>query len=92
MAEKGKPGVRLNPRHTEMVKAKIRASVHLTRLDKYTRGEEEMTEKQIDVAKYLINQAIGAPPKAVLHGVDPDAPTDSVHEIKFVAVVPSGGG
>ena len=49
---------RLNPRHSEMVREKIRASVLIDRLHKHVTGEVEMTATQIAAANALLDRSV----------------------------------
>jgi hypothetical protein len=49
---------RLNPRHTEMVREKIRASVLIDRLHKHVEGEIEMSSTQIAAANALLDRSV----------------------------------
>jgi len=64
---------RLNPRHSEMVREKIRASVLIDRLQKHVVGEIEMTATQIAAANTLLDRSV---PKLsqIQHVGDDDQP------------------
>lgn len=49
--------------HSERVRARIKLSQLVTRLEKNGLGEIEMTPGQIDSAKFLVNKALGNPPE-----------------------------
>ncbi len=49
---------RLNPRHSDMVRAKIQASVIIDRLQKHVAGEIEMTASQIAAANALLDRSV----------------------------------
>jgi hypothetical protein len=56
---------RLNPRHQEMVRAKIKAS-HLIRvLQDEAMGKTQLADGQRDSAKYLLNKTISNAPTVV---------------------------
>lgn len=49
---------RLNKRHSELVREKIRASVIVDRFQKHFLGELEMTKTQIDVGNSLLDRSV----------------------------------
>lgn len=49
---------RLNPRHSDMVRQKIQASVLIDRLTKHAEGELEMTATQIRAAEILLDRSV----------------------------------
>lgn len=49
---------RLNPRHQEMVKEKIRTSQLINRLCDHALGEIDMTQTQIRAAEILLNKTL----------------------------------
>jgi hypothetical protein len=49
--------------HSERVRQRIKLSQLVTRLEKNSLGEIEMTQPQIDSAKFLVNKAMGNPPE-----------------------------
>ena len=49
---------RLNTRHTEMVREKIRASVLIDRLHKHAEGKLNMTATQIKAAETLLDRSV----------------------------------
>lgn len=51
-------GVRLNPKHDERTRAKIKTSQLLNRLYKHAIGEEDMTSSQIKAAEILLKKTI----------------------------------
>lgn len=61
----GKVGVRLNPRHSEMVRQKIRASQLVHALQNHALGRErnEMKATQIDAAKFLLTRILAPAPE-----------------------------
>jgi hypothetical protein len=59
--------VRLNRRHGEMVREKIRASQLVNRLQDHAFGKVEMTRSQVDAAQFLLNKIIPNPPQKLEH-------------------------
>lgn len=51
-------GIRLNPRHQDMVRQKIRASMLINHLQRHATGKREMTQSQIQAAKILLDKAV----------------------------------
>jgi hypothetical protein len=49
---------RLNPRHVEMVRQKIQASVIIDRLHKHLKGDLEMSSTQIRAAEILLDRSV----------------------------------
>lgn len=49
---------RLNPRHSDEVRAKIQASVLIDRLQRHVAGELEMTATQIQAANSLLDRSV----------------------------------
>ena len=49
---------RLNPRHSDMVRQKIQASVLIDRLTKHANGEIEMTSTQVRAAEVLLDRSV----------------------------------
>ena len=49
---------RLNPRHTEMVRQKIQASVLIDKLQKCVDGELEMNRNQLTAAIALLDRSV----------------------------------
>lgn len=49
---------RLNRKHSEEVRAKIQASVILTRLHKHVMGELELTATQVRAAETLLDRSV----------------------------------
>lgn len=76
---------RLNNRHQQMVRDKIQVSQLINRLEKHVDGEVELKATQVDAAKYLISQAIGAPAANTMISGDPDNPLE-IKEIVLRAV------
>ena len=64
---------RLNPRHSEMVRAKIQASVLIDRLQKHVKGEIDMSATQVQAAMGLLDRSV---PKLsqIQHTGDKDQP------------------
>lgn len=60
---------RLNPRHQEMVRAKIQTSQLINRLQDHAFGRMEMPDSQRDSAKFLIGKSLSNPAesKTVTH-------------------------
>jgi len=52
---------RLNPRHSEMVRSKIRTVHLLKRLSDHVDGKVEMTPTQAQSAQFLISMALPKP-------------------------------
>lgn len=70
---------RLNPRHSDMVRQKIQASVLIDRLQKHVAGEVEMTATQISAAITLLDRSV---PKLaqIQHVGDDEQPVRHVFE------------
>ena len=49
---------RLNPRHTEMVRQKIQASVIIDRLQKHVMGKLDLSASQIKAAEALLDRSV----------------------------------
>lgn len=64
---------RLNPRHSDMVRQKIQASVLIDRLTKHANGEIEMSSTQVRAAEVLLDRSV---PKLsqIQHSGDEDNP------------------
>jgi hypothetical protein len=56
---------RLNKRHQESAREKIKVSQLINRLENHVLNNVEMTNSQVRAASYLITQAIGNPPQEV---------------------------
>ena len=56
---------RLNPKHQQSVRDKIKAGRHIEELAKCSLGEREMDANQIRAACFLIEQSIGKAPQSV---------------------------
>lgn len=54
---------RLNPRHSEMVRAKIRTSQLINRLQDEALGKIELSDGERESAKFLINKSLANPPE-----------------------------
>lgn len=50
--------VRLNPRHSEMVREKIRASQLVNRLEDHALGDAEMSSTQVQAALGLLKKVV----------------------------------
>lgn len=74
---------RLNPRHTEMVRQKIQASVLIDRLSKHVAGKLEMTPSQIRAAEILLDRSV---PKLsqIQHSGDAENPVRARITLEFV--------
>jgi len=75
---------RLNRRHQDMVREKIKVSQLINSLLKHINGEHELKATQVDAAKYLISQAIGTPASSTTVSGDPEAP------LKFEEIIVRG--
>lgn len=53
---------RLNPRHSEMVRAKIQVSQLVNRLTDHAFGRAEMTKTQVAAAKILLDKSLSNAP------------------------------
>lgn len=49
---------RLNPRHAELVRQKIQASVLITRLHKHVMGKVKMSATQVAAASALLDRSV----------------------------------
>jgi len=54
---------RLNPRHSDMVRAKIRTSQLINRLQDEALGKIELSDGERESAKFLINKSLANPPE-----------------------------
>lgn len=62
---------RINRRHQDMIREKIRVSQLINSLQNHVDGENDLKSTQVDAAKYLISQAIGTPSSGIeLSGPD----------------------
>lgn len=55
--------VRLNPKNAEAVRQRIQVTQLVKRLQGHALGELEMSNTQIDAAKFLINKRMPNPPE-----------------------------
>ena len=55
--------VRLNPKNAESVRQKIQTSQLVNRVQGHALGEWEMSNTQLDAAKFLINKRMPNPPE-----------------------------
>lgn len=76
---------RLNPRHTDMVRQKIQASVLIDRLTKHANGDIEMSSTQVRAAEVLLDRSV---PKLsqIQHTGDEDNPIRHVGRIELTAL------
>lgn len=74
---------RLNPRHSDMVRQKIQASVLIDRLSKHATGKLEMTRSQIKAAEILLDRTV---PKLsqIQHSGDDENPIRARVSVEFV--------
>ena len=74
---------RLNPRHSDMVRQKIQASVLIDRLQKHVNGELEMSRTQITAALGLLDRSV---PKlaTIQHVGDQDQPLQAALTVRFL--------
>lgn len=61
---------RLNPRHQDMVRAKIQTTQLIKRLQDEALGRLELTIGQRESAKFLVNKSLGNPPEQTDVNVD----------------------
>jgi uncharacterized protein involved in outer membrane biogenesis len=82
---------RLNPRHSDLVRQKIQASVLIDRLTKHANGELEMSSSQIRAAEVLLDRSV---PKLsqIQHTGDADNPVEFVGRIELVPLSGNGKG
>jgi hypothetical protein len=76
---------RLNPFNQETVKQKIQATQLVKRLQDHVLGEVEMSQSQIDAAKFLLNKRLSNAPTEVkqeLTGKDGN-PLSTVNKIQI---------
>lgn len=72
---------RLNPRHQEMVRLKIKTSQLLNRLQDEALGKIDLTDGQRESAKFLVNKSLSNPPEDKNLNVD-----GRLHlELEFIA-------
>lgn len=72
---------RLNPRHSEMVRAKIRTSQLINRLQDEALGKIALLDGERESAKFLINKSLANPPEQKILSGDPNAPLK--HAVEF---------
>ena len=77
--------VRLNPRHQDMVRDKIKASQLINRLQDYVLGKPGVVleQSQVSAALGLLKKCVADLSNVELTGLD-GAPIQSVVEVKFV--------
>lgn len=75
---------RLNPRHSEQIRAKIQASVIIERLHRCAMGELEMTSQQLTAANALLDRSV---PKLsqIQHVGDADNPIVTSVRLEFIS-------
>jgi len=61
---------RLNRKHQDSTRAKIKANRHVEELQKLIKGEREMTGEQLRAAIFLIEQSIGKAPANIEADID----------------------
>jgi hypothetical protein len=66
----GKSGVRLNPRHQDLVRAKIQASQIINRLQDCVNGKVELTTVQVQAARILLDKSVSSLSSTELTGHD----------------------
>lgn len=76
---------RLNPRHTEMVRNKIKASQLINRLQNHAFGEVELTPAQVQSCKILLDKVISNAP-AINEHTGPNGGPMQVQKIERVIV------
>lgn len=74
---------RLNPRHSDMVRQKIQASVLIDRMHKHALGEVEMTATQVAAANSLLDRSV-AKLSQIQHTGDPDNPVQARIVVEYV--------
>lgn len=72
-------------RHQADVRAKIQASVIISRLMKAFEGETELTQTQVNIGKALLDKAL-PDLKAIEHSNDPDNPIQNITHIQISAL------
>jgi hypothetical protein len=82
---------RLNPRHTEMVREKIRVSQLITRLQNHALGRKgvKMNDSQIKAAGIVLNKAMADPPRPIVVEGNEDNPIRHNHKVEFVGDRPA---
>jgi hypothetical protein len=76
---------RLNPRHSEMVRAKIQASQLVNRLTDHALGSIEMTATQVQAAKILLDKTLSNAP-TVTHVSGPEGGPVQITAIEIAPV------
>lgn len=56
---------RLNPRHQDMVRAKIQASKLILGLQSHIDGDREMSATQVQASKILLDKAVSNAPQVI---------------------------
>ena len=56
---------RLNPRHSDMVRSKIRTTQLLKRLDAHVHGTVDLTPSQVQAATFLVSMSLSKPVQQV---------------------------
>lgn len=66
---------RINPRHSDEIRAKIQASVIIDRLHRHVKGKLEMSSTQVNAANSLLDRSV---PKLqqIQHIGDPESPLE----------------
>lgn len=85
-----KSSVRLNPRHQEMVRSKIRASWIIQRLQKCIEGKIEMSPVQMTAATVLLRKSIPDLSATELTGGD-GGPLEALIKVGFIQAKEPGG-
>lgn len=65
-----KSSARLNPRHQDLVRAKIQASVIINRLQDCVTGKVELTAIQVQAARILLDKSVPSLSSTELTGTD----------------------
>lgn len=74
---------RLNPRHSEMVRAKIQASQLVNRLTAHALGDAEMSATQVQAAKILLDKTLSNAPQVTELSGPGGEPIKSSLEVVF---------
>lgn len=74
---------RLRPRHQDDIRAKIKVSNIIDRLEKHIAGEIELSPTQVTSARILLDKTM-ASLSATEHSGDPDKPVE--HRIEMVII------
>jgi hypothetical protein len=77
----GQRGVRLNPRHQDMVRQKIQASQIVNRLQNHVDGKVELSATQVQAARILLDRSLPTLTSTELTGKD-GAPVEAT--VRFV--------